>query len=346
MARARLDALLVSTESNVTYLSGFTGDSTYLLITPKRQYIITDFRYFEQAEEESPHFTLEKTRKGLIKTCAAKINRLRLKTVGFEAGRFSVSNHKALRKELKSARLKPAGDLIESLRMVKDEEEIALIRRAAAAAARGFREMRKRLQPGATEKDAAAELDYQMRKAGADLPGFDSIVAFDERASLPHARPTDKKLRAKGAVLVDWGAAIGKYRSDSTRMIYLAKPGRKQAKIHDVVLEAQQAAIERVRPGEPLKNIDRTARKIISDAGYGPFFGHGLGHGVGLDIHEKPSVHKTSDIKAEEGMIFTIEPGIYLPGEVGVRIEDMVLVTATGCERLADIPRTIEGSIL
>ena len=347
MARRRIDALLVTNVENIAYLSGFTGGDSALLISARSQYIVTDFRYVEQAAQECPHFGLIQQRKGgVLKAAAGKINQLHTKTLGFEGSCLSVVQHGELKTGLKAAQLKKAAGIVENLRLVKSSDEVKAIRAAIRAAEQGYRDTLSRLKPGMTEREAAAELGYQMRKSGADKEAFDLIVAAQERASLPHARPTDKRLAAGNLVLFDWGSRAAGYCSDMTRVAFLGRIPRKFRNIYAIVLEAQLAAIDKVAPGVAASSVDAAAREIIGKAGYADNFGHSTGHGVGLNVHEGPRIGMRSDIKLSEGMVFTVEPGIYLPGEGGVRIEDMVRVSAHGAEVLTHIPKDIGHSIV
>ncbi len=346
MSRAKLDTLLVSAPSNVTYLSGFKGDSAALLVAARAQYIITDFRYYEQAESESPEFKLVKAKRGLLRASAGKINQLKPGTVGLESDALTVEQHRALRKVLKRGRLKRTTGMVKKLRQIKDRTELGYMKAAIRAAEAGYLATLRQVKEGITERDIAAELDYQMRKAGADRPGFDTIVAFQQRASLPHANPTSRKLKQGEAILIDWGAEVQGYKSDSTRVVFLGQPSKLLTRLFDTVAEAQLAGIASIQVGARTNAVDSAARDVISRAGHANHFGHGLGHGVGLDIHEGPSLGKRGATEIKPGMVFTVEPGIYLPNKGGVRIEDMVHVTEAGAEILTGLPKTLGECIL
>lgn len=346
MDRTGVDALLVTNPQNVAYLSGFNGGDSALIISARSQYILTDFRYVEQAESDCPTFKLVQQTKGLLTAAASKANQLHAKRLGFEASSLSVAQHQQLRRRLKATRLKRTADLVEGLRLVKDPGELVPIRQAIAAAEAAYQATLRHVKPGLSERSIAAELAYQMKRRGADKEAFDLIVAWQERASLPHAVPTDRTLRRGQLALFDWGAQVGGYHSDITRVAFAGRIPRKLRAIYDIVLEAQLAALSKVGPGAVASEVDGAARAIITRAGYGPMFGHSTGHGVGLDIHELPRISAKSQTMLKQGMVFTVEPGIYIPEVGGVRIEDMVLVTPDGAQILTSLPKRIEDCVL
>ena len=356
VAEEKLDALLVTSPHNVTYLTGFTGDSSALLLMPARVVLVSDPRYVGLIADECPELETH------IRTPAQKIHeavgevlgKLGLRTVGIESSAMTIAEGEALREVARTVDWKPGTDRVERFRMVKDAPEIADTRRAVRIAERAFAAFRAMLRPDDTEKDLADAMDGLMRHAGAAACAFPTIMAVGERSALPHCPPTGRRVREAGLLLVDWGAAtpLG-YRSDLTRVIDTHKTcgsgGSSRdtlARVHAVVLEAQQAAIRAVRPGVVCEDVDRVARAVIEKAGFGGRFGHGLGHGLGLQIHEAPAVRQLSKTELAEGMVFTLEPGIYLPDWGGVRIEDDVLVTADGCEVLTSVPRELEALAL
>lgn len=351
-----LDAFLVTNNINVQYLTEFTGDSTYLLITNNKAYLITDFRYIEQAQDETRGFTIIRHNKGLIDKLVELIRKLRIKRLGFEQDALSYSAVKNISKKLPSCtRLKPESNIIENLRSIKTPEEIQRIRLAINCASKAFFDIRRLIKPGNNEQMIAAELEHLMRKKGAIQPAFSTIVAADERASLPHARATAKILGKSGLLQFDWGACLDQYNSDTSRVIFLKKPSSFWQKIYAIVYEAQQRAIAKIKPGVKTVELDIAARGFIEKNGYGPNFGHGLGHGVGRMVHEMPAIKRAprapvKDLKCEvlqSGMVLTVEPGIYIPGKGGVRIEDMVLVTETGHEILTKaVPKDINQMIV
>jgi Xaa-Pro aminopeptidase len=257
-----------------------------------------------------------------------------------------VAQHKSLKKKLGKKHIEPIDDGLLKQRAVKSPDEIKAIRAALAIQQQAFVDLRDVLKPGETERQIAASLEFLMRSAGADGPSFPTIVAADANASLPHAVPGDRKLKAGGSVLIDFGARAHGYCSDLTRVVGLGSMPAKIKEIYKVVLEAQLAAIAAIKPGAKLRDIDAAARDVIVKAGYGPQFGHSTGHGIGLDIHEQPTLAARSEGSLEPGHVVTVEPGIYLPGVGGVRIEDDVLVTDKGHTVLSDLPKSLESAII
>ncbi|HEX3871659.1 MAG TPA: Xaa-Pro peptidase family protein [Pirellulales bacterium] len=341
-------ALLVTSFTNVSYLTGFTGDDSYLLITPKDEVVISDFRYTEQLEQECPDVELHIRTVGVsMRDSVAKVVAgAKLSQLGIEGDSITVSEHQAMAAKLAKVELIATSGLVEELREVKDKHEIDEIRLAARQAERAFEVLRATLRGESTEKQVADDLEHQMRQFGAKGASFPPIVAVGPRAALPHARPTDKQIGSADFVLVDWGATARQYKSDLTRVLVTGKISPKLERVYGVVLEAQQRAIAAVRPGMACREVDQVARAVITDAGFGKQFGHGLGHGLGLDIHESPRLNSSADRPLRPGMVITIEPGIYLPGWGGVRIEDDVLVTKTGGEMLTDLPKQWEDAIV
>jgi Xaa-Pro aminopeptidase len=341
-----LDAYLVADSGNVTYLCGFSGDSSYLLVSPERAWLITDGRYTEQAAAEAPHCEVVRHKVSLAKTTADLAASSGAKSVGFAPAELSVAAHGDLTEGLGSVEAVPRKGLVEKLREVKDDEEIERIRRAAELALTAFRNIRSQIIPGRTEAAVATDLDYEMRKLGARKPSFDTIVAARQRSSLPHAQATQAVIAPGDAVLVDWGAERDLYCSDCTRVLFLTAPNARWREIHGLVRRAQEAAIAAARPGVPFRDVDDAARRTIADGGYGDNFAHGVGHGVGLRVHEGPALNARAEGKLAEGMVVTIEPGIYLPGWGGVRIEDLIVVRGDGAEVLAPLPKDLEAAIL
>jgi Xaa-Pro aminopeptidase len=346
--QAEADALLVTNFKNVTYLTGFTGDDSYLLATLHDEKLITDPRYTTQLEGECPGLALEVRPPGvsMLKAVTQVVQRGKVERLGIEGASATVSFQQSLTKALPKTRVVVTENLVERLRMVKDKVEIEATRVACQQARRAFDVVRAGLRSGMTELDVAAELEYQARRFGAKALSFPPIVAVGERAALPHATPTTKRLADGEFTLVDWGANSGLYMSDLTRLIVTGRISPKLRKIYTVVLKAQLAAIDAIRPGRTGHEVDRVARQIITRAGFGKAFGHGLGHGTGLEIHEAPRLAKNQKTRLKPGMIVTVEPGVYVPGWGGVRIEDDVLVTRTGREVLSDVPKQLEDCVL
>jgi Xaa-Pro aminopeptidase len=346
--QAEVEALLVTNFKNVTYLTGFTGDDSYLLVTQSDELLITDPRYTTQLEEECPGLPLEIRVPGVQMPEAVNkvIEAAKLARLGLEGSSATLSLERSIAKALPNVQLEATENLVEQLRIVKDKHEIEATRVACAQARRAFDVVRASLTPQMTEFEVATELEYQARRFGAKALSFSPIIAVGPRAALPHATPSERRLGESDFVLVDWGANSGLYMSDLTRIIVTGKISPKLRKIYGVVLKAQLAAIDAIRPGRTCEQVDRVARKIISRAGFGRAFGHGLGHGTGLEIHEAPRLAVGQKTKLRPGMIVTVEPGIYLPGWGGVRIEDDVLVTRTGHEVLTDVPKQLDECVL
>jgi Xaa-Pro aminopeptidase len=342
--KADVDALLVTNFKNVTYLTGFTGDDSYLLATQSDERLITDPRYTTQLEEECPGLPLEVRMPGVTMTVATTraVKRAGIERLGLEASSATLSLQGSLAKALPNVRLMATENLVERLRIVKDKDEIQATRVACQQARRAFDAVRAGLTPDMTELEVAAELEYQARRFGAKALSFPAIVAVGPRAALPHATPTQRRLSESDFTLIDWGANSGLYMSDLTRIIVTGRISPKLRKVYGVVLKAQLAAIDAIRPGLTCEQVDAVARKIIKRAGLGKAFGHGLGHGTGLEIHEAPRLAVGQKTKLRPGMIVTVEPGVYLPGWGGVRIEDDVLVTRAGHEVLTDVPKQLE----
>jgi Xaa-Pro aminopeptidase len=340
ISKAGADGMLVTNFVNVTYLTGFTGDDSFLLITPKQVLLLSDPRYTTQIGEECPGIETEirTVKMNMLDLVSRAVGRCGVSNLAVEADSITVGLCDRIADRLKTVSLMPVSHFVERQRMVKDREEVAEIRRAIDQAERAFSVLRASLRPEQTEKEVADNLEHQMRLFGAKRASFESIVAVGPRAALPHARPTSQKIGDSDFVLVDWGAD-SLYKSDLTRVLVTGKIPPKLERIYGVVLKAQLRGIEAIRPGFSCEEVDTAARKVIEDAGFGRNYGHGLGHGIGLDIHEGPRLGQGQKIILQPGMVVTVEPGIYLPGWGGVRIEDDVLVTKTGHEVLTSLPK-------
>ena len=330
------DALLVSSPVNVTYLTGFSGDSSSLLLTRDRALLVSDSRFTTQISEECPGLdaAIRPPTKPLLGFLAECVGALGVRSVGIESDHLTVTEFEALRHALPALQWHAECNRVESLRAVKDEGEVAAIREAIAIAERAFTVFCALLRPEDREKDLHDAMEGYLRRAGGRCSSFPTIVAVGERAALPHAPPSSKAVCEGDHLLVDWGASGRFYKSDLTRVLATRNISAKLQGIYDIVLRAQAAAIRAVRPGVVAKDIDAEARAVIAQAGFGDFFGHGLGHGIGLEVHEAPSLRPTSEAVLQPGNVVTIEPGIYLHDWGGVRIEDDVLVTPDGCEVL------------
>ncbi|MGD0498223.1 MAG: Xaa-Pro peptidase family protein [Bryobacteraceae bacterium] len=335
-----LDAFLVAFSPNLRYLSGFTGSSGNLLVMPGHSILFTDPRYTLQAAQEASaarHGPVQlRIAKGpLAASVAAAIASLGLRRIGYEPARMSCDAYESLQARLPMrAAFQPVKGWIEALRMVKSPLEIERVRRSVRTNSRAFEHVAARVRPGMTERDLAAQLEYRMRRLGAEKPAFETIVASGVRSALPHAQPTAAPLGPGALVVVDMGAFQEGYASDMTRMIFLGAPGAKVKRTYQAVREAQLAAIDAVRPGVPAASVDRAARSVLRRHGLDKAFVHSTGHGLGLEIHEPPRLGKRETTRLCVGMTITIEPGVYLEGWGGIRIEDTVLVTERGCEVL------------
>ncbi len=329
-----LDALLVSNPLNVRYLSGFTGDNSLLLLSPDRTVLLTDGRYRTQAAEETD--CPAKIVQGPLLDAAAKLFRRGSKfRLGFEAAHVTVEKYNSFSSLLPAAvKLLPARDLIIEQRMVKSASEIEKIRRSAALTCKALSQALRSIRPGVKELEVAAEIDHRMRQLGAEAPAFETIVAFGKRSAMPHAQPGRKSLTAGEIVLIDMGATLDVYASDMTRTLVAGRAVPKVRRLYKAVLEAQLAALAEVREGVPAAQVDRAARRPLRKAGLDGAFVHATGHGLGLEIHEPPRLGRKVATSLKAGMAITIEPGVYLQGFGGVRIEDTVVVTRNGCEVL------------
>lgn len=333
LAARRLDGMLVWLSPNLRYLSGFTGSNGALLVTAEDAILITDSRYTIQAAQQTT-CRVRIASGATVLEAAAAIARLRLRRIGYEPARMTCDTFQAIDSRLPlKASLVAAGGWIEELRMVKSPAELALIRRSVEVNSRAFEETVARLKPGTRERDLAAELEHRMRRLGAEKPSFDTIVAGGAHSALPHAEPGAARLE-RGLVVVDMGAMVDGYASDMTRMLHVGAPGTKAKRMYRAVLEAQLAAIDAVRPGARTAAVDAAARRVLKAHGLDKAFTHSTGHGLGLEIHEPPRLGRKDKLRLKEGMAVTIEPGVYVEGFGGIRIEDTVVVTAGGCEIL------------
>ncbi len=335
LAGLEVDALLVTSIPSIRYLTGFTGSNAILLLEPSRTTLYTDPRYSIQAHRE----TTCRVNISRGSTHLALLPRLKkLSRIGFDPAHLNVSIHGHW---AAAADLFPLPGLVETHRMVKSAAEIKLIRESVHINSRAFAAAIRRWKPGFTETDLAAEIDYRQRKLGAEGPSFDPIVASGPRSALPHARPTRAPIAADALLLIDMGALYEGYASDMTRVVYTGKPSQTIKDFYNPVLEAQLAAIDAVRAGQTAASVDRAARKSLRAHKLHDLFTHSTGHGVGLEIHEGPGLRKSDHTVLRSGMVITVEPGIYREGFGGVRIEDIVLVTDTGCEVLTPSPKEL-----
>jgi Xaa-Pro aminopeptidase len=343
LASSRFDALLISHLPNIRYLCGFTGSAGLLLVQETGSVFFTDVRYDTQAREQVKGAKVVIGRKALLTTCAEWIGARRKKsrgwTIGVEADYLPVAEKKKIRGLLPSGvRLQDAPAIVERARMVKDEDELELIRAAVRLGAKLFDRALEVLKSRVTEVEVAAEMEYAARRAGAEEMSFPTIIASGARSALPHGRATQQKIEPGGFVVCDFGVILGGYCSDQTRTVWVGDAsdakGKEARQAYDSVRQAQEAAIAAVRPGMSVAEVDAAARAVLRKAGLGRYFTHSTGHGVGLEIHEGPRVAPGQKDLLQPGMVITIEPGVYFPGKWGIRIEDMVAVTEGGCEVL------------
>ena len=341
-----LDGILISSVPNVGVLSGFTGDSSMLVVTSDAQMLVTDFRFVEQAERECSDWTIVRRDTGFYKTLAGVLSDAGVRRLGFESAHLTHAQHERLSSAAAGVTLTPLLDTVERLRETKTDEEVAHIEAALRIQETALREVMTWVRPGMTEKRVASELDHRMRLNGAEASAFETIVAAGERASLPHAQPTERVISQGDALLIDWGARRFFFNSDLTRMLHFGSVSAEFRKVYEVVAEAQTRAMDVVRPGATFAEVDAAAREHIRRAGYGERFGHALGHGVGREVHESPVVGEGNEDRLAPGMVFTVEPGIYIPTWGGVRIEDMVLVTDNGVRVLSDFEKNLDALVL
>ncbi|NLI91866.1 MAG: aminopeptidase P family protein [Peptococcaceae bacterium] len=332
MTENELPAVLITSSPNVFYFSGFTGTNGTLFITMDRKYLLTDFRYIEQAEKEANGFEVIR----VDSEPSVEIGKLSegLQSIGIEENTLSWAEYRRFKEAAGNCRLADASEIFNRLREVKDPAEIEILRKAIRITDEAFAMILDRLKPGVQEEEIALELEFSLRRLGASGRSFDYIVASGGRSALPHGVASSKKIIAGEAVTLDFGAKYQWYCSDMTRTVFIGQPEAKYRELYRIVLEAQEAAIQALKPGMTGKEADAVARDVIGKAGYGDFFGHGLGHSLGLEIHETPRLNTRENKVLEPGMILTVEPGIYLPGWGGVRIEDVILVTNFGAEVL------------
>ncbi len=337
LATTRFDGLLISHLPNIRYLCGFTGSAGLLLVEEAGSVFFTDVRYDTQAHDEVKAAKVVIARKAVVSALseflAARRKRARGWTIGIEAEHFTVAGKKGLTRLLPSGvRLKDSPAVVERFRMVKDEDELNRIRAAVALGAKLFDRALEVIRPGVKESEVAADMELAARRGGAEEMSFPTIIASGARSALPHGRASNQAIAPGGFVVCDFGVILSAYCSDQTRTVWVGAVAEDARQAYEAVKGAQQAAIEAVRPGIAVGEVDAAARKVLRKAGLGRYFTHSTGHGVGLEIHETPRVADGQKEVLQPGMVITIEPGVYFPGKWGVRIEDMVAVTAGGCE--------------
>jgi Xaa-Pro aminopeptidase len=342
LPEAGVDGFLISHPVNVSYLTGFSGDSSYLLVGRQRLLLVSDGRFTQQLQEECPEVPVHIRPPSVRITDAAVecVNKLGWRSVGFEAARVSVEEFERMRELAPSVTWKACKNLVEMLRLCKDADEIQEIRQAVIMAERAFEQFRLTLGREDSEKSLADRMEMLVRAEGATSTSFPPILAIAERSALPHCPPSTRKLDDAELLLVDWGACGRHYRSDLTRVLANRTISPQLREVWSAVLNAQQRAIEVLRPGIEAQAVDAAARAVLSEAGFGNYFNHALGHGIGREVHESPRLGAGITTVLQPGMVVTIEPGVYIPGWGGVRIEDDVLITEDGCEVLSRLGRT------
>lgn len=337
----QMDAVLIDSPSNLYYYTGFTGGEAMFLLPVAEElegYLITDSRYYEQVERECPELTLIRLEKEgyseNVKTLLKKSLSASKFHIGVEES-MNLARYLKLCEVCNGYHFQLAGTAVNESRMIKDEAELEKIKQAEAIGDAAFSYILDILKPGITEAEIALELEFFMKRQGASKLSFDTIVASGSNSSMPHAQVTERKIQAGDFVTMDFGCIYQGYCSDMTRTVAVGKPTEEMKKVYQIVLDANKRAMDGIIAGKRCNEIDALARDYIRECGYGEYFGHGLGHGVGLDIHEEPRFSPKCDIVIKENMVITDEPGIYLPGRFGVRIEDLVIVKENGCEKLS-----------
>lgn len=340
VATCGTDALLLLKTENRRYATGFTGSAGIALVLAGEALLSVDFRYEAQAAVEAPACQVLRGGADPLAALAEAVRAREVRRIGFESEYVPYAQVERLREKLAPAELLPLPD-VDRIRWVKDADEIAALARAAEISDAAFTHILSVIRPGLRERDVAVELETFMRRAGAERISFDSIVASGPRSALPHGRASDRVMTTGEFVTFDFGAVYGGYASDCTRTVVLGGSDDRQRQIYDVVLEAQRQALQAIRPGVTGRQVDEAGRSVIASAGFREAFGHALGHGIGLDVHEGPRLSPKDGTVLERGMTLTVEPGIYLPGWGGVRIEDDVVVTASGCRVLTSAPKDL-----
>lgn len=333
MAQHEIEAFLITSEFNLRYITEFTGSSGLAIVTKDDALFITDFRYTEQAAEQVKGFDIIQAKTNLLEEAAAQAKNLGLKTISFEKDFVTYATYEQYGEKM-DAELKPVSGIIEKIRMIKTPEEVEILKAAAKIADDAFEYICTFIQPGMTELEVSNELEFFMRKQGATSSSFDIIVASGLRSALPHGVASEKVIESGDFVTMDFGALYKGYISDITRTVAVGEPSEKLKEIYRIVLEAQELGVEKIAPGMTGYDADAIGRDHIKSKGYGDAFGHSTGHGIGLEVHEGPGLSFKSQVVLEPGMAVTVEPGIYLPGIGGVRIEDDILITESGNERL------------
>jgi Xaa-Pro aminopeptidase len=346
MKKHRISAFLVSKPTDYYHLTGFTGEDSAILVQPRALHVISDGRFDEAINQECPWAKKWTRQITLEEEIASVCKKLKIRSLAVQPELMTLGAAADIKSHYKSLKLVHAPPIMAGMRLCKDSTELIRTRTSIRVAQEAFKAMRESIRVGQTEQELAARLEYEMQRRGSAGVAFPTIVAEGPNAALPHAHPGKRKVKKGSAILFDWGARVGGYTSDLTRMLFVGSIPKKIGEIYPIVLEAQQRAIRAVRAGKRMCDVDAVARDYIGDAGYREAFNHGLGHGMGLDVHEAPRLSWQSKDKLKAGTIVTVEPGIYLPGIGGVRIEDDVLVTPTGHRVLSSLSRTLEDAVI
>ncbi|HSI68461.1 MAG TPA: Xaa-Pro peptidase family protein [Planococcus sp. (in: firmicutes)] len=336
------EGVLITSPENRFYFSGFKGSSGVLLITKEDAYLMTDFRYIDQAEDEAPFFKVINHERKTYPVVTEYLKHHRVKKLGLEFGKMPVLEFKELESLNPEIALYNCEEAVFKLRMIKDKEEIGYLKKGIAMCDAAFEHSLTFIRPGMSEKELGLELEFFMRKAGADGIKENHVIASGERSSLPHGQATDRIIQAGDFVKMDIGAKVNGYYTDHTRTVVVGEPSEKQVEIYNIVRKAQEVALEAIGPGKVCSELDALARQVISDAGYGDNFGHSLGHSIGLAVHESPAMRATDDTVLQPGMVITVEPGIYIPGFGGVRIEDFIVITEDGYDNLTTASKDLK----
>lgn len=336
------EAALITSPENRFYFSGFKGSSGILLITRDNTYLLTDFRYIDQGKEEAPSFTVINHERKSFPAVTALIEKHGIRKLGVEYGKMPILEFKELESLNPDLQIFNSEEVIYQLRMIKDQGEIECFRKGIAMCDEAFKHSLSFIRPGMSEKELGLELEFFMRKAGADGIKENHVIASGERSSLPHGQATERIIQAGDFVKMDIGAKVNGYYTDFTRTVVVGEPSDKHIEIYNIVKKAQEVALAAIGPGKVCSEMDRRARAVIEEAGYGENFGHSLGHSIGLAVHESPAMRATDETVLQPGMVITVEPGIYIPGFGGVRIEDFIVITEDGYENLTTATKELQ----
>ncbi|WP_308788769.1 M24 family metallopeptidase [Planomicrobium stackebrandtii] len=336
------DAVLITSPENRFYFSGFKGSSGVLLITQEKNYLLTDFRYMDQAREEAPDFEIINHERNVNPVITSYVKKFAVQKLGIEFGKLTVQDYKELENLNPSLELFNCENAIYNLRMIKDHEEIGYFKKGIALCDQAFDHILSFIRPGMSEKEVGLELEFFMRRGGADGIKENHVIASGERSSLPHGQATERIIKEGDFVKMDIGAKINGYYTDFTRTVVVGEASKKQREIYNIVRRAQEVALEAIGPGKVCSELDHLARSVIAEAGYGSNFGHSLGHSIGLAVHESPAMRANDHTVLKPGMVITVEPGIYIPGFGGVRIEDFIVITEDGYENLTTATKELQ----